>query len=74
MKELNEQICDVWNEMSNRRFMNRKNERELDLYEVAELFDNSQIDDCNIYGLYEDITLKNCLAVEDYWEIIEEFN
>lgn len=73
MKDFNGQICDVWNELSFRRFINRKNERELDSYELAELYDFNE-DEIGQYGLYEDITLKNCSAVEDYWDIISEFN
>jgi hypothetical protein len=57
----------VWNEMSFRRYSNRKNEYENDIWEQEEY-------EVLSYGLLEDITLCNCYGIEDWWEIVEEYN
>lgn len=79
MKDLDNQHCNVWNEMSFRRFKNRKNEIEDDIFKIEEnnflsIYDYDYYFYNNSYGLYENINLDNCFGIEDYWEITEEFN
>lgn len=57
----------VWNEMSFRRYMNRKNELELDFYELPIIETNEDI----YYGLYENIYEKNTFSVEDLFDFYE---
>lgn len=59
---------DVWNEMSFRFYMNRKNERELDFYELENTQENYE-DNIKIktsfYGLYENLMECTTFGVED---------
>lgn len=70
----------TWNEISFRRYSNRMNERELELYEIEKEIDNnldyiySENENVSQNGVYEDLTLNNCRGIEDWWEIMEEFN
>lgn len=59
-------MSNVWNEMSWRRYSNRRNERELDIWELEEIEDNAEIpSDTEFYGLYEDIYILNSLGVDE---------
>lgn len=62
------QTSNTWDNMSYRKYnsKNRNNwyEKDFDLYDV----------DVISYGIYEDLTLYCGCGVEDWWEIVEEFN
>ena len=88
--ELEQSVCDVWNEMSYKKFHknNRKNSYEPSVFEQEEQRTNWVISVTNDSdysfetlmevttpnGLYEDYSLNDCYGVEDMAEIIEEFN
>ena len=90
MKELEQNVCDLWNEMSYKTYHknNRKNAYEKDVFEleqdrtdwmisVTEDSDYSfdtLMEVSNPIGLYEDLCLENCLGVEDIFDMIEEYN
>ena len=61
----------TWNELSYRRYENRKQERELDIFELEEEnykywdYNFDELISINSYGLFENITIQNCFGVED---------
>lgn len=63
-----------WNNMSYNRYANRKNERELDFFELEEL-KNAPCDCDDIgtirYGIIEDFTWENTFSVEDLFSLCE---
>ena len=74
-KELSSQSSNVWNEISERKYMNRKLEHELDAYEIDDLMDKFDIKNgCTNYGLYEDLSINKCDGIEDWWRIEKEYN
>ena len=84
MKELEQTVCDLWNDMSYKRY-NKNNkkyayekdifEKEKDYIEYAENNINSLMDEIVIpIGIYEDITLSNCSAIEDTARTNIEYN
>ena len=88
--ELEQNVCDLWNEMSYKRFHknNRKNSYEPSVFEqeqkrldwmisVTKDSDYSfetLMEVSNPCGLYEDYSLDNCYGVEDMAEMIEDYN
>ena len=84
MREIEQTVCDLWNDMSYRRYNknNRKHAYEKDVFEIekenikyAEININSLMDETTYpIGIYEDITLSNCSAIEDLNRINTEFN
>lgn len=60
----------TWNEMSYKRYENRNEERELDIFELEEIKNKeNNYDKENVkvyyYGTFEDITKKNCFGVDE---------
>lgn len=61
----------TWNEMSYKRYENRKEERELDIFELENLKESKEEESNNnnikeyYYGTLEDITKKNCFGVDE---------
>lgn len=61
----------TWNEMSYKRYENRSQEREKDVFDLEK--DNYEYLDyhfdefisINSYGLFENISIVNCFGVED---------
>lgn len=88
--ELEQSVCDVWNEMSYKKFHknNIKNSYEPSVFDEEEQRTDWMISVTNDSdysfetlmevttpnGLYEDYSLNDCYGVEDMAEIIEEFN
>ena len=59
-KELSSQSSNVWNEISERKYMNRKLEHELDAYEIDDLMDKFDIKNgCTNYSRH---FLPHCLS------------
>lgn len=63
-----------WNNMSYKRYSNRKNERELDVFELDKLKDQiCDFDDIGIirYGVIEDFSWQDTFSVEDLFNLCE---
>ena len=90
MKNVEHTTCNTWNEMSYKTYNknNRKNAYEKDVFELekdrtdwlisvtqdsAYPFDTA-MEVSNPIGLYEDLSLENCLGIEDIFDMIEEYN
>ena len=88
--ELEQNVCDQWNEMSYKRFHknNRKNSYEPSVFEQEEQRLNWMIsvtededysfdtlmENNNPVGLYEDFSMGSCYGIEDIAEMIEDYN